>query len=105
LRADVLAEVLATLGEVPTTEFAMPASEEGAATIRKWIRDHDVLLLRQHGALATGAGAEEALMRLERVEHAAKVIFLATLLGKVNTLPEGARDRLLAMYTAGRTPK
>ncbi|MEX0787867.1 MAG: class II aldolase/adducin family protein, partial [Anaerolineales bacterium] len=102
LRADVLAEVLATLGEVPTTEFAMPASGEGAATIRKWIRDHDVLLLRQHGALATGAAAEEALMRLERVEHAAKVIFLATLLGKVNTLPEAARDRLLAMYTAGK---
>ena len=100
LRADVLPEILATLGEVPTTEFAMPASEEGAATIRKWIQGHDVLLLRQHGALATGANAEEALLRLERVEHAAKVIFLATLLGKVNSLPADARERLLAMYAA-----
>lgn len=105
LRADILPEILATLGEVPTTDFAMPASEEGAATIRKWIQGHDVLLLRQHGALATGVDTEEALLRLERVEHAAKVVFLATLLGKVNALPAEARERLLAMYAAGKAPK
>ena len=103
LRADVLPEVLATLGSVPTADFAMPASEEGATAIRDLIRQHDVILLRQHGALAVGADLEEALIRLERVEHAAKVIFLATLLGKVSTLPAEARDRLLAMYAAGKT--
>ena len=102
LQADVLPEILATLGEVPTTDFAMPASDEGAAEIRKWIGDHDVILLRQHGALAAGADLEEALVRLERVEHAAMVIFLATLAGKVNPLPPKARERLLAMYAPGK---
>jgi len=102
LRADVLPEVLATLGSVPTSDFAMPASAENADAIRELIREHDAILLRQHGALAVGADLEQALMRMERVEHAAMVIALATLLGKVDVVPPEARDRLLAMYAASR---
>lgn len=103
LRADVLPEVLATLGSVPTTDFAMPASDENADAIRGLIRDHDALLLRQHGVLTVGADLEQALMHMERVEHAAMVIALATLLGKVQTVQPEARDRLLAMYAEGRS--
>ena len=102
LRADVLPEVLATLGAVPTSDFAMPASDENADAIRELIQEHDAILLRQHGALAVGADLEQALMRMERVEHAAMVIALATLLGKVDVVPPEARDRLLAMYAASR---
>lgn len=100
LRADILPEVLATLGSVPTSDFAMPASDENADAIRGLIRDHDAILLRQHGVLTVGADLEQALMRMERVEHAAMVIALATLLGKVQSIPQEAQDRLLAIYAA-----
>lgn len=103
LRADVLPEVLATLGSVPTSDFAMPASDENADAIRDLIREHDAILLRQHGALVVGADLEQALIRMERVEHAAMVIALATLLGKVQSIPREAQDRLLAMYAATRS--
>lgn len=103
LRADALPEVLATLGSVPTSDFAMPASDENADAIRELIREHDAILLRQHGALAVGADVEQALMNMERVEHAAMVIALATLLGKVQSIPQEAQDRLLAMYAATRS--
>lgn len=97
---DVLPEILATLGSVPTTDFAMPSSDENAAAIQDLIRDHDAVLLRQHGAVTVAPDLEQALMHMERLEHAATVITLATLLGRVQTVRPEARERLMAMYAA-----
>lgn len=94
---DVLPEVLLTLGEVPVTAYATPSSDEDAEVIRPLIRHHDALLLRQHGSLTVGRNLEEALIHLERLEHAAEVFWRARMLGRVEALPPEARQALLAM--------
>jgi L-fuculose-phosphate aldolase len=100
--ADVLPEVLATLGTIPITNFALPSSQEDAAAIRELVKHHDAMLLRQHGSLTVGKTLDEALAHLERLEHTAEVFWRAQLLGEVSRLPEDVRKRLLALRSESR---
>lgn len=94
--SDMLPEVLSTLGEVPITTYATPSSNEDADAIRPFIRHHNAILLRQHGALTVGVDLEEALIHLERIEHVAEIFWRAHLQGHVEHLTREARERLLA---------
>lgn len=80
-------EVAVALGDVPTSAFGMPSSADDARIIRELIKDHDALILRNHGSLTVGRHLDEALINLERMEHAAEVQILAELLGKVTLYP------------------
>ena len=91
---DMLPETAATIGDVPTTDLAMPGSDEDAAAIRVLIADHRALLLRQHGSLTYGSSLDEACDHLERMEHAARVFWLAHSLGRVQRLPPKLMARL-----------
>lgn len=97
LPLDVLPEVLLALGEVPVTAYATPSSHEDAEVIRDLIRDHDALLLRQHGSLTVGPHLEAALTHLERIEHVAEVYWRASMLGHVARIPAEAQARLKAL--------
>ncbi|MCY7320871.1 MAG: class II aldolase/adducin family protein [Phormidesmis sp. CAN_BIN36] len=88
LRDDFLPEVCMTLRHIPTTQFALPSSPENAVAISQIICHHNALLLRQHGSLTVGQDLEEALTHLERLEHVAKVQYMAQTLGQITSLPE-----------------
>jgi L-fuculose-phosphate aldolase len=87
IRMDVIPEAAVTFGEVPVTEYAMPSSAQNAEAIRGLIADHNTLLIRNHGCLAVGKNLSEALILVERLEHVAKTLTFAEMLGDVNTLP------------------
>ena len=95
---DILPEIAATLGDVPTTGLAMPGTPEDADAIRPFIVNHRAILLRQHGSLTYGASLDEACDHLERVEHAARVFWLARALGHVHRLPPELMARLDAIW-------
>ena len=102
----VLPEVAVTFGKIPTTEYATPASPEGPKVIRKLIRDFDALLLDRHGTLTAGRDVWEAYFRLEKVEHAAQVIFLAHQYGQVRHMSYDEITRLIdALKGHGITAK
>ena len=94
---NVLPEVLLTLENVPTTRYAMPSSHDDADAIRDLIREHDALLLRQHGTLTVGADLEAALIAQERIEHVAEVFWRAQMLGNVERIPLEAMVRLIVV--------
>lgn len=93
---DVLAEAMLTLGDVPISEYAAPSSDEDAEAIRPLIREHNAIILRQHGSLTVGKDLEEALIHLERMEHVAEVFWRAQMLGHVEHIPLAVKDLLLA---------
>jgi L-fuculose-phosphate aldolase len=74
---DILPEAALLRGGVPVTWFATPGTAEDAEAIRPFIGSHDAILLRQHGTLTCGPDLEEALLKLERVEHVAEVFWRA----------------------------
>ena len=88
IRMDILPEMVAAMGQVPITSLAMPSSEQTAEVIRELIPHHDAIMIRQHGSLTVGANLEAALIHLERVEHVAKTIVIAEMMGNISPLPE-----------------
>ena len=99
---NVLPEVLLTLEKVPTTRYAMPSSHEDADAIRDLIREHDALLLRQHGTLTVSKDLEGALIAQERIEHVAEVFWRAQMLGNVERIPLEAMVRLIVVQELNR---
>ncbi|SRR5581483_6616044 len=91
---DILPEVALTLGKIPITAYATPSSQHDADAIRPLIRDHDAIILRQHGSLTVGRDLDEALIHLERLEHVAEVFWRAQMLGNVQRIPPGELKRL-----------
>jgi len=65
-----------------------------ANSIRKPIREKDVVLLAHHGAVSVGRDIFQAWMRMEHVEAAASIIYYARQLGNVQKLPEGSLEGL-----------
>jgi L-fuculose-phosphate aldolase len=92
---DILPEVALTLGRVPVSDYATPSSREDADVIRPLIRDHNAILLRQHGSLTVGKNLDETLIHLERLEHVAEVFHHARLLGNVARIPPEELEKLM----------
>ena len=95
LETPYLSELVAGLGQVPCTpSFAMLSTEEVPQSVRPYLADHNALLLANHGALAWGGDLWEAFDRLETVEHTAKIVLNAQLLGGGVPLTEEEVKRL-----------
>ena len=84
LGAPFMAEPVVSIGrEVPLVPFGMPGQLDLAELLRS-----DVLLLANHGVLAVGPDLETALLRIELVEHVARIALVAHQLGGAVPLPE-----------------
>ncbi|HEX2698358.1 MAG TPA: class II aldolase/adducin family protein [Anaerolineales bacterium] len=94
---DILPEVALTLGKIPITAYSTPSSEHDAEAIRPLIREHDAIILRQHGSLTVGKDLNEALIHLERLEHVAEVFWRAQMLGNVQRIPPEELKRLAGL--------
>ncbi len=80
LNSKVLPEVWLMLGKVPLAPYATPASEEVARSIEPHVAASRAILLKRHGAVTFGRDLAEACMRMEKLEHCAKILFYASIL-------------------------
>lgn len=90
----VLPEVVYTIGGIPTTDYATPATREGSDVIRELIRKCDAIMMDRHGAVTVGRDVFDALFKMEKIEHAADVLFTAHMLGNVRKLDAGEVEKL-----------
>lgn len=83
-----IAEAVVSLGPlIPLVPVAMPGDPARQA-LAPWCEWVDAVLLGNHGVLAWGATLEQAFLRLELVEHLAKIAIAAQALGGIAPLPE-----------------
>lgn len=80
LNPKVLPEVWLMLGKVPLAPYATPATEEVARSIEPHVAGSRAILLKRHGAVTFGRDLAEACMRMEKLEHSAKILFCASML-------------------------
>jgi L-fuculose-phosphate aldolase len=91
-----IAEALVSLGpKIPKLPYAQPG-EPARAQLAPWCELVDAAILGNHGVIAWGKDCETALLRLELVEHLAKIAIGAAALGGVEPLPDSAIQPLLA---------
>ncbi len=91
-----IAEALVSLGpKIPKIPYAQPGDAAKQA-LAPWCEFVDAAILGNHGVIAWGADPEQALLRLELVEHLARIAIEAIPLGGVEPLPASAIGPLLA---------
>ena len=95
--ACVLPELIFQVGWVPVVPYGTPGTPELGDRIEPFIGGHDALILANHGAVTMGSSLDEAQIRMESLEHSAKIIFTARLLGRVNPLASTDVRRLEEM--------
>jgi L-fuculose-phosphate aldolase len=91
-----IAEAVVSLGpSIPTVPFAAPGADACAA-LTPYTQDCDAVLIANHGVFAWGPDLETAYLRLELVEHLAKIAVVARQLGGVRALPSEVLPSLFA---------
>ncbi|MEC7986687.1 MAG: class II aldolase/adducin family protein [Myxococcota bacterium] len=77
-----MAEPVVSLGtEIPMVPFYPPKDPALDRAIADGLSKADVLMLANHGVLTVGADLEQAFLRMELVEHLAKIALVAKQLG------------------------
>lgn len=94
LQIFVLPELILQCGEVPLVPYGAPGTPELADRLEPHLAGHDAWLLANHGAVTVGATLDAAWIRMESLEHAARIMFVAQGLGRVNELGTEAVARL-----------
>lgn len=91
----VLPEVIIVLGSVPLVEYGTTGTDELYGMISKYVEDYDAFLLANHGVVTLGKNILDAYHKMETVEHAAKIQFIANQLGNVNSLSKKQTEQLI----------
>lgn len=92
-----MVETVIAIGSVPVTPYGTPSTNEIPDAIAPYLKEHDVLLLANHGALTVGADLITAYYRMETLELYAKISLTAHLLGGEKEISQENINRLIAM--------
>jgi L-fuculose-phosphate aldolase len=87
-------EIAITLGSVPLAPYATPGSQELSDSLKPFIPCHDAILMANHGVVTYGSDLRQAYLRMEAVEHYAKVVLTARQLGCAKSLDSQELEKL-----------
>jgi L-fuculose-phosphate aldolase len=96
LSEPLVCELVVGLGCVPLARYGTPGTRELADALEPLIPDYDAILMANHGVVAYAEDLQHAYMKMETVEHFAKVALVAHLLGHEQPLGEDDIEKLLA---------
>lgn len=100
-------EAIVSIGDIiPVVAFAMPGTKENDSIIANALAAVDVFIMPGNGVFAVGECAEQAYLRLELVEHLAKIDYYARSMGTPTTLANADVASLMEKRAAvGLGPK
>jgi L-fuculose-phosphate aldolase len=95
---NLLPELIFVVGPVPLVPFGMPGTPELGDRVVPYLegKHHHALLLANHGAVTMGKTLDEAWIRMESLEHAARIIAAARAIGEPKPLAAAVVERLEA---------
>ncbi|GBD86483.1 L-fuculose phosphate aldolase [bacterium BMS3Abin03] len=88
-------EVLLTLGKVPLCRYGAPSTNDLPLSLEPYIEHSWAYLLENHGALTLGKTLDDAYYKMEKLEHSAKTIFTARMMGTPKQLSKQDIKKLL----------
>jgi len=77
LREITLPELILQCGAVPLVPYGTPGTPELGDRLEPHLVGHDAWLLANHGAVTVGPTLDVAWIRMESLEHAARIMFAA----------------------------
>jgi len=88
LSSPLVCEVVVGLGSIPLARYGTPGTPELTDALDPLIPGHDAILMANHGVVTYGPTLESAFMKMETVEHFAKIALVCHMLGKAQPLGE-----------------
>jgi L-fuculose-phosphate aldolase len=96
LTEPLVCEVVMGLGCIPLARYGTPGTAELAQSLEPYVPKYDAILMSNHGVVAYGDTLEHAYMKMETVEHFAKIALVTHLLGRQQPLGNQELDKLMA---------
>ena len=90
-------ETVIAIGSIPVTPYGTPSTYEVPDAIAPYLKEHDVMLLENHGALTVGTDLINAYYRMETLELYDKISLTAHLLGGEKEISKENVNRLIGM--------
>jgi L-fuculose-phosphate aldolase len=100
--ARALPEIMFQTGDVAVVPYALSGTAALADEFEPFVADHDAFLMAHHGAVTAGPTLASAHQRMESLEHAARILFHARLLGRVSPLTDDQLRELAAARNEAR---
>ena len=95
LNQPLVCEVVIGLGSIPLARYGTPGTPELAETLEPLIPEYDAILMSNHGVVAYGGDLDQAYMKMETVEHFARIALVTHLLGRQQPLGETELEKLI----------
>jgi L-fuculose-phosphate aldolase len=99
---DVLPEITLLMGDVPVVPYAASGTPALGDAVEPFLIGRDAVLLANHGALTWGADLTQARIRMESLEHGARILLAARSLGRVTRLTREQTDALHRLRGSSR---
>lgn len=91
----ICSEVIISLGAVPLADYATTGTPALSESLMPYLLDYDAILLANHGAVSYGADLMTAYLKMEAVEHFAKIMLVTHQLGRQECLSEAEIRKLV----------
>lgn len=75
-------------GDIPCLHYGEPGTKSIANGIESAMKDHEIILLANHGCVCIGKTLENAVSILEAAEEVLKIYMLAKSVGQISDIPE-----------------
>src|ERR1700756_798812 len=95
LNQPLVCEVVIGLGSIPLARYGTPGTAELTDALEPLVTQYDAILMSNHGVVAYADSLERAYMKMETVEHFAKIALVARTLGHEQPLGEKELEKLI----------
>ncbi len=83
---------------IPTTNFALPSSYEGAKEVLQYVNEYNAVILNRHGVAVWGSDIWETFLKLEEVEHTSKIVMNACSIKNLSPIDGENTKRLKELF-------
>ena len=95
LTQPLVCEVVIGLGCIPLARYAMPGTPELTDALEPLVPQYDAILMKNHGVVTYGADLSSAYMKMETVEHFARIALVSHMLGQEQPLNDQEVEKLI----------
>jgi L-fuculose-phosphate aldolase len=95
LTQPLVCEVVIGLGCIPLAQYGTPGTPELSDALAPLVPQYDAILMKNHGVVTYGAKLSCAYMKMETVEHFARIALVSHLLGRGEPLNDQEVEKLI----------
>jgi len=97
LNQPLVCEVVIGLGSIPLAKYGTPGTAELTDALQPLVPGFDAILMSNHGVVAYGTDLEQAYMKMETVEHFARIALVTHQLGHQEPLGPTELEKLVVV--------